>query len=49
MALPFLVFVSPTTTIPALILLLARRGHRSLVARETENPHHPRQDLPRHS
>lgn len=42
-------FVSSTALIPALILLLARRGHRSLVAIEIENPHSPRQNLPRHS
>lgn len=44
----FLMFMSPTTPIPALILLLARRGHSSLVGRETENPHSPRQNLSRH-
>lgn len=36
MSLSFLMTVSPTAPVPALILLLARRGHRSLVARETE-------------
>lgn len=45
--LSFLIFVSPTAPIPALTLLLARRGHRSLVLRETEKP--PRENLPRHS